>query len=151
MRGDKRSAEFDEAAEGAAASLLVCRSCPVGAIHAGAVPITVSGLYGSSICPRCRKGATRMIGNRICVGCYNREREYLSGRNARGNAPVRARPLGAVDVRLMVDDVVEVRRFEGVVDGLEVQLQTLRTRKGRAEWSFAGDVSDVRQQRFVFV
>lgn len=65
-----------------------CRACPIGAAHAGSDHVHLSPLYGAAICPRCREGTTRMIGNPLCVGCYNRERELLSGKNARGNAPV---------------------------------------------------------------
>ena len=64
-----------------------CRSCQIGAHHAGVELIHYSWLYGSQICPRCGHGTTRMIHGRRCISCYNREREFIAGRNAKGTKP----------------------------------------------------------------
>jgi hypothetical protein len=73
-----------EAAEAAYA----CRTCPLGAAHAGHEHVASHALYGAKICPRCRMGASRIIGDRICVSCYNRERERLAGRTPGATGPL---------------------------------------------------------------
>ena len=65
-----------------------CRGCQIGAMHAGVAEATLSPLYASQICARCNSGGLRLIGGHLCVSCYNREREWILGRNARGRAPV---------------------------------------------------------------
>lgn len=132
-----------------ASSLDVCRACPLGAIHAGVTPISYSPFFGSMICPRCRRGTTRMIQNRVCIGCYNRERELRKGRNARGNAPVelQRKPLHAVEMRVIVDGHPQRRRVERVVDTLEAVVQTLRTTRGQVRFAFQGSDRRIRQGR----
>ena len=83
--------------------LVAFRPCPIGAAHAHRPLVHYSPLYGSLICPRCGKGTTRMILWRKCVNCYNRQRELLAGRNAKGAAPSQMLPLVAVEVSYTVD------------------------------------------------
>ena len=126
-----------------------CRTCPIGAAHAGSPHVTCSRLYGAALCPRCRFGATRIIGGRICVNCYNREREMISGRNSRGNVPTKllaTRPLHAVEFAISVDGHVEYRRVSGVVDQTEAMLQILRTTTGRLTFGFSAPAPVVRQR-----
>lgn len=122
-----------------------CRGCPIGAAHAGEEVIEYSGLYGSSTCPRCRKGTTRMIGSRICVSCYNRERERQTGKNARGNAPTKIQALCDVQFRAVIDDKAKVIRAVGVVDALEPAIQTLRTTPGKAVFAYAAPTIHILQ------
>lgn len=126
-----------------------CRGCSIGALHAGFRPIAYSRWFGVSICPRCSKGTTRMIGGSRCVSCYNRERELRAGRNARGNKPVELleRPLHAVELRLVVDD--EPRRVRhGPTTGLaETLIQILRTTKGEIGFGFIAPARSIRQGR----
>lgn len=65
-----------------------CRGCAVGASHAGE---PAPAPAPSRACPRCGARAARLIRARagwpVCVSCYNREREVLRGRNARGGRP----------------------------------------------------------------
>lgn len=88
-----------------------CQRCPLGALHAGAEPVTHSEHYASDQCPRCGFGTNRMIAGRVCVNCYNREREVVAGVNGRGNAPKRIAPMASIPLRLViggrVEDVVE--------------------------------------------
>lgn len=80
-------------------------------------------------------------GERICVNCYNREREILSGRNARGNAPSRlqeARPLRSIAARMAVNGRPLVRRFDHVTGLREVVLRSLRTTRGQGRFSGCG-------------
>lgn len=123
-----------------ASTLSACRTCTIGACHAGRGPIRYSAHSRSSICPRCGRGTTRMIHNRACVSCYNRARELRLGRNARGNKPIELlqAPLHPVTVFLQVDG--EVRRFrDRETSGLtETMVQVLRTTTGEIAFAFAG-------------
>lgn len=120
-------------AKGAEADQYVaCQSCPIGAAHAGERHVEHGVLYGGQICPRCRRGTTRMIRNRVCVSCQNRAYEVESGRNARGNVPstlLRDKPVRRVEVTISVDG--RVRRLAGAgVDSFEIMLQAARTTPG---------------------
>jgi hypothetical protein len=66
-----------------------CLHCPIGAGHAGETvnPMAAVVAVLRRICPRCRRVSTRIIGNRLCVSCYNRDREVRTGRNAKGQKP----------------------------------------------------------------
>lgn len=67
--------------------LFRCRSCPVGAAHAGEVDASYHRLRGLSICSRCHRSDLRLIGGNVCVGCKNREYEWVKGKNAKGQFP----------------------------------------------------------------
>ena len=75
------------ARHGAGGPAEACRACPIGAAHAGKVVVYRNPLFGTDLCPRCRRGGSRIVGNRLCISCYNRERELRVGRNAKGTAP----------------------------------------------------------------
>lgn len=83
-----------------------CSRCPIGAAHAGQRPVTYSRDFASDRCPRCDQGTTRMINDRVCVSCYNREREVRAGANGRGNRPRELAGLGHIPVRIAVDGVI---------------------------------------------
>src|SRR6266481_2000895 len=71
-----------------------CRGCPIGAQHAGEKTVRYSMLFDSPICPRWGRGSTRrLVGGHRCISCFNREREYIRGKNAKGSKPVHAIPL----------------------------------------------------------
>lgn len=110
---------------------VTCRACPVGALHAG-VPVgagSVSRFVGSRVCARCQGEATRLIRGSICVGCYNREREVLIGRNAKGGVPSKCRAVFATTMACILADGqrVDIRRFDRVSSLLEAKIATLRT------------------------
>jgi hypothetical protein len=73
-----------------------CRSCRIGATHANAPPTAErSALFGEEYCPRCRRGATRLIranaaernGLKLCCSCWNRLKEQQrGGKNCKGTA-----------------------------------------------------------------
>lgn len=125
-----------------------CRSCPIGAAHAGADHVHHSKLYGASICPACRTGATRMIGNKVCVSCYNRRRELRAGKNARGNAPIELmqRPVHPIEFRMAVDGRPRRVRAQGA-DLLEPMVQALRVTKGELAFAFVGPERTLQQAR----
>lgn len=137
-------------ASGEAADRLVsCRGCAIGAAHAGFQPVRYSPHYGASICPRCGKGTTRMIGGRVCVSCYNRAREMRAGKNARGNRPIELlqSPLRTVEIRLEVDASARRMRDRETSSMTETMLQVLRTTKGEIAFGFAGPERLLRQGR----
>jgi hypothetical protein len=110
---------------------VTCRACPVGASHAG-VPVgcgSVSRFVGSGLCARCQKDSTRLIRGSICVGCYNREREVLIGRNAKGGVPSKCRAVFALTLACIMSEGqrVEIRRFDRVSSLLEAKISMLRT------------------------
>src|ERR1700730_307203 len=114
-----------------------CRDCPIGALHAGESHVHRSRLFGAQICPRTRRWASRLIGNRLGVGAYNRQREWVLGKNAKGTRPqlvLESRRLG-----LIVGYGEENQRYVEIrdditADTLEIALiafQALRVVHGR--------------------
>jgi hypothetical protein len=75
------------AMDAAAERLEKCRSCAIGAAHAGQRQIYRSPIYAASICRRCGNGTTRMIRGELCISCYNRQREFKVGRDRKGMVP----------------------------------------------------------------
>lgn len=80
-----------------------CRSCPIGALHAGETDASTSAIKGTLICSRCQRMSSRgwLIGKNLCVSCYNRSREWQRGRNAKGNRPTKMLPLRPRTVRIL--------------------------------------------------
>lgn len=69
-----------------------CVECPIGAKNAG---ISVPAPFERKmVCVRCGSGAGRMVLKRFCMSCYNREREWRIGKNAKGGEPREYTPLG---------------------------------------------------------
>lgn len=137
-------------AKGEAAERLAgCRGCAIGAAHAGYTPVRYSPYFGATICPRCGRGTTRMIGGRHCVSCYNRQREMRSGKNARGNKPVELlqNPLRTIEFRLAVDDAARRVRDRETSSLTETMVQVLRTTKGEVAFGFSGPDRQLRQGR----
>jgi hypothetical protein len=64
-----------------------CKQCAVGAGHAGALDVNMSPLRGTATCSRCNRTDLRLIGGNVCMGCKNREYEWINGRNAQGKPP----------------------------------------------------------------
>jgi hypothetical protein len=151
-----RWAEAQAATGQLAERMADCRSCVIGAAHAGAEHVHHSRLFGVMICPRDAGdrhtgGTMRMIGNRRCVSCYNREREMKAGRNARGNVPTELleRPLHTVRYHLQVNGRAKRARMHEVSGLPEAVLQTLRTIKGDVTFAFRGPDHTLRQPRLL--
>lgn len=108
-----------------------CRGCPLGALHSGVVPETASSsrFLGQLICSRCHEQAGRLIRKSICVSCYNREREVMVGKNAKGNAPVHCRQVSSAVLACVfgADSSMKVRRFDRVSSRVEAVLSTIRS------------------------
>lgn len=72
-----------------------CRSCPIGAKHAGFEGASCSEFKGSLLCGRCGNTSSRgwLLGGHLCVSCQNREYEWTKGKNAKGSPPSKMLPL----------------------------------------------------------
>lgn len=122
-------------------SLLACKSCPVGAIHAGDTEANLSRLRDSDICPRCHRGGSRMIKDELCVSCYNRQREFVKGRNARGVPPARMPKLQRRSTRYFVSGKPHEASLELSVDQDEVIFTVLRSNQKRVTFAFRADAN----------
>jgi len=68
-----------------------CVECEIGAGNAG---LDVGAPFQKKlVCVRCGSGAGRMVMGRLCISCYNREREWRLGKNAKGSVPREYRSL----------------------------------------------------------
>jgi len=67
-------------------SLRVCRGCEIGAMNAGEAPTPEAP--PDRACLRCGATDQRLVRKQICVSCFNREREVLTGRYRRASPPV---------------------------------------------------------------
>jgi hypothetical protein len=111
-----------------------CRDCRIGAAHAGERHVHHSKIFDLGICPRCRRGGSRMIGGRLCVSCYNREREFKIGRNAKGTKPSIALQPRRLGVILGYGDAAQryvELRDEFTNDNVEMVLAVLGAVPGR--------------------
>jgi hypothetical protein len=78
-----------------------CVECQLGAKNAG---VEVGPPFQRrAVCVRCGSGAGRMVLGRLCMSCYNREREWRLGRNAKGGTPREYRALGRFLFTCMAD------------------------------------------------
>lgn len=114
-----------------------CRSCPIGAASAGKpMPVaTVTADALACICPRCERQATRLIAGRLCVSCYNREREVLRGRNAKGTKPRLGAKLHTEVLAVNDGRSVRVEVFEQVTSRVEVLITVAKRATGAVVFS----------------
>ena len=103
-----------------------CRKCPLGAEHAGVEFVPSAVVVDSKICPRCRRSAERLIHGRLCVSCYNRDRERRIGRNAKGAKPKELPPVYRLHVLAKVKDSAAVVRDDSCVDREEAVIAAFR-------------------------
>ncbi len=107
-----------------------CRGCSIGARHTGIVPETASTsqFLGQLICSRCQESTRRLIRKSICVSCYNREREVMLGKNAKGGVPINCRRVSSATLACLIGGVssIKVRRFDRVSSRLEAVLSMMR-------------------------
>lgn len=100
----------------------VCTGCEIGAIHAGEKII-----YGlpEKMCCRCGGTDKRLIHARVCVSCYNRERELSIGKNAKGKFPINARLLHPVSVLVSQNGEIQ-SGIVAVADTAEAAMAQIR-------------------------
>ena len=89
---------------------LACADCPTGVVHSGRATQTQPDASNRPcVCTRCgRQDVRRQVGAVLCVPCYNREKEVLRGRNAKGAYPRHiAAHLHRCEATLSGDDLLE--------------------------------------------
>ena len=121
---------------------LKCRGCDLGALHCGVAPSSrsKSRMLGSLICSRCMRGASRLIRKTICVSCYNREREVIVGRNAKGTKPINCtQPFPAMVACSLGDDpAMQVVRLDRVVSRTEAVMSLLHREERSVSFGWLG-------------
>lgn len=121
-----------------------CKNCPLGAKHAGVGEISLSPLRGMSICARCHQGTTRLVRKHLCVSCYNREREYLIGRNAKGSAPKLHPPLHHLEIQYQAGDAIQ-RLVLHAVSSEELVIAALRDTSKQVTFAFSSKRPELPQ------
>lgn len=115
-----------------------CMTCPVGAVHAGETAASLSPLRGAKLCARCQTGSTRIISGWLCVSCYNREREFVLQRNARGKPPVGMAPLHRRALRVIEAGEARVVDRGLTLDLAELMVAALRDSRRAVTFVFDG-------------
>lgn len=123
----------------------LCKNCPVGAEHAGVKDVSLSPLCGVSICARCHVGTTRLVKRHLCVSCYNREREFLIGKNSRGNKPIRHPQLYRIKLKILAGSTLSVCQLDRAVDLTEVVVAALRDVKKQVTFGFQSMPPNLQQ------
>ncbi|WP_454764434.1 hypothetical protein [Cupriavidus campinensis] len=122
-------------------SRLKCRGCQIGAEHAGESGVNNSPFRGKLICGRCHRGASRLIHGHLCVSCYNRQREWLIGKNAKGSPPIKLARLDSRSVTYQrADGTVHIRAIDRTVDMEEVLVAVLRDEQQAVRFGWRGQV-----------
>jgi hypothetical protein len=129
-----------EAWEGRAA----CRNCSIGAANAGKKvdPSTVALDEIRMVCSRCTRTASRLINNELCVSCYNRHREVLVGRNAKGHRPLLADVLHRQIIAVIERDGDRMVRSSLAVGAAELMIAAARRASGPIAFSRPGVAFD---------
>lgn len=115
-----------------------CKTCPTGAAHAGETAASMSPLMGQCVCARCHRGASRLIGKHLCVSCWNRQREFIIGKNSKGSRPTKMVPLYPRRLRFMCGDDPTTLQLDHTRDLVELVVAALRDSKKRVVFSFSG-------------
>ena len=113
-----------------------CVNCPVGASHAGETQTSTSTLLGRPICCRCHRGSDRLVSKHICVSCYNRQREWVLGRNAKGTKPVKQRPLRPIQIAYYADAEIKTIKASLAESATEMIVHVLRHTKQQVTFGF---------------
>jgi hypothetical protein len=110
-----------------------CVGCNVGARNAGQpdVPEIVAAVDAwRRVCPRCRRVSLRMIRGRLCISCYNRDREVRIGHNAKGGRIRLAAKLHPAALQVVSEDGPRTIRLPSVLDLSEVMILAARKATG---------------------
>lgn len=113
-----------------------CKGCSIGANHAGVKDASTSKITGNAMCARCHRTGSRLVGKHLCVSCWNRQREYLIGKNRRGVPPKHHPKLYEDAVKVMMDGVVFVIRLPLVASRLEIVVSAIRDHNKQITFGF---------------
>lgn len=122
--------------KGAPDRLAQCRGCKIGAEHAGVELVESNPLYSRNVCTRCHRPADRLIHDELCPSCYNRGREFVLGRNAKGTRPVKTSSLHPVTLRIAAAGRVSDRHSALALDATEAVVAVLRSTPGVVAFAF---------------
>lgn len=124
-----------------------CLGCPIGPVHSGELAPKPNRVM---VCVRCRRspsdcddprhvGAVRLVrGGLVCVSCYNREREVVRKRNAKGTMPVKWAGLRPITVVGLADDGTKTVMTIPLARDLTEAILTLHRKTGiRAAYAVA--------------
>jgi hypothetical protein len=109
-----------------------CRGCPIGeSNHTGKPPDPYAALRESvrRICSRCGQITDRMVNAEtfgFCISCFNRHREVLRGKNARGTVPTLAALLHTEQAQVTTDVGSYILTRHLVVSFQELKIQAQR-------------------------
>lgn len=104
-----------------------CRSCQTGAVSAGVSQPNHKDEALAKLCPRCGRLTDRMIKGKLCISCYNREREVARGKNRKGHIPVKvAGAIRNIIAIYTVNGVEDIREFRDVTSVNEIIIRLLR-------------------------
>jgi len=109
--------------------LAPCVGCQIGAANAGAsAPARPSPTVSGPSCVRCGQGGRRLVlGKSLCVSCFNRQREYRAGRNAKGGPTRDHMPLFCAVLGVVGEaGAVQPMRVEWVSSWVEARLIVAR-------------------------
>lgn len=112
-----------------------CVNCPIGARHAGE-KFHPSQFYQSNLCARCNRPSSRLIHDLHCPSCYNRQREWIIGHNAKGTPLTKLKNLAQRSVLVRVDGSAKLVTHRHTIDELEAFVATLRTIPGAVLMAF---------------
>jgi hypothetical protein len=120
-----------------------CLTCPVGASHAGKTISTVAASVEAlrRVCPRCRRQTSRLIHGRLCVGCYNRDREAVAGKNAKGGRPQLCDRLHVERLAVIDSAAPRIVQQDRVVDLVELIIVHARAATGALAFGRSGAVA----------
>lgn len=118
-----------------------CRSCPIGAMHAGEGDVHMSQLRGIEICSRCHRVGMRLVSGDICVSCWNRQREVLVGKNARGRKPMNHPPIQPMQITYVCGQEVLTLKRQHAVCAEELVIAALRDSTRQVFFGFSGQTS----------
>jgi len=124
-----------------------CKTCPIGAGHAGETAASMSPFMGSLVCARCQCTASRLIGKHLCISCYNRQLEYIKGKNAKGAPPSKMRPLARRTVRYFAAGEPVTMTLDHTASTTEMIVAALRDCKKRVTFAFYGMPRGIAQSR----
>ena len=127
-----------------------CKACPIGALHAGETAANMSPIMGTLTCGRCGEGATRLISKHLCVSCYNRQREWLIGYNAKGKSPVKMIRLDKRVISYMTGSDPRVLKMDLASSTVELMWACLRDCKNTVRFAFRGTFSGQITQARLF-